>query len=436
MTKKRKVRLLADGSIWHRALYCIIGFGVFAAWSVYVPLDEGFSAQGAIVVQDEKKVVQHFEGGIVETIAVREGDVVQEGQVLMVLSQTATGAARDQRLNALAMLEASVARLTALRAGLDAPDFTSVLAIGLDEDLVASVIEEQSNLFQEQRRAHAAELAILEAREQGALATASSRAQQAEASRRALDSVNEQLVSGREMLERRMVRLDQVQALEQSSARIESELAGFLNQKIEAEALAQDLRGQIEQANIKYSQDVAASLVDVRAKLNDEREALAASEDVVTRSTITAPQSGQVINLAFNTPGGVVRAGETIMEIVPEDGRMVASVRVRPNDRASVFSGQAAKLQLVAYRSWRVPKLDGVVELVSADLKTDPHNGATYYEARISIPENQLERVDGEVQIIPGMPVQVFMFSGASRTLSSYLMEPVAESFFKGAHTQ
>ncbi|MEO1406027.1 MAG: HlyD family efflux transporter periplasmic adaptor subunit [Pseudomonadota bacterium] len=138
-----------------------------------------------------------------------------------------------------------------------------------------------------------------------------------------------------------------------------------------------------------------------------------------------------MLNLAFSTEGGVVRPGEAILEIVPEIEAVTASVRIRPNDRASVFEGQTVRTQISAYKSWLNPSLDGEIVTVSADLKTDVVTGTNYYEARVRIPDASLEG-ETDLDIIPGMPVDVFIFSGKSRTLADYLFEPIASSITKG----
>ena len=92
------------------------------------------------------------------------------------------------------------------------------------------------------------------------------------------------------------------------------------------------------------------------------------------------------------------------------------------------------RTRLAAYKSWTTPRLDGEVVSVSADLKTDPVTGASYYEVRIRIPGDEAARL-GELDVIPGMPVEVFIFSGSSRTTLDYFFEPISESLFRGART-
>ena len=119
------------------------------------------------------------------------------------------------------------------------------------------------------------------------------------------------------------------------------------------------------------------------------------------------------------------------MEIIPKAGAIRALVRIKPSNRASVFEGQTVRTQISAYKGWQAPRLDGRVIGVSADLKTDPATSAVYYEARVLIPAEELTRVS-DIDIIPGMPVDVFIYSGRDRTMFDYLFEPLGESVLRG----
>ncbi len=170
----------------------------------------------------------------------------------------------------------------------------------------------------------------------------------------------------------------------------------------------------------------------MRTQLQQAEERLSSAQDILNRSVIVAPVAGEILNLRFTTRGGVVRPGEAILEIVPQVGEITASVRIRPNERAAVYQGQAVRTRVTAFKSWLTPQLDGEVVSVSADLKTDQETGAPYYEVRVTIPASELIKL-GVREIIPGMPVEVFIYSGSSRTTLDYLFEPISESLFRGA---
>ena len=194
---------------------------------------------------------------------------------------------------------------------------------------------------------------------------------------------------------------------------------------------ARSLVTQIAQVQAQFREAISTELRDSTARLQAAEESLSAAQDVLNRAIIKAPVGGEVLNLSSNTKGGVVAPGDTILEIVPNGVSIVASVQIKPTEPAQVFEGLNVRTQLSAYRSWKSPSLDGTIQDVSADLKRDPVSGAAFYEARVQIELPNDGSASG-LEITPGMPVDVFIFSGKSRTTLDYLMEPIAASIFKG----
>lgn len=426
-----KFHPLKDAGVLTCAAICLAGFGGFSAWAGLTPLDEGVTAGGAIVVEDRRQVVQHLEGGIVTDISVAEGDIVKRGQTLLVLSNASSGSERDQLLSQLGNLEAAIARLTALREGHDQIDFARVTALGLSPAIATEIETKENDLFAQARSGLEAELSILVARKASALGTAEARGKQIQSAQRGLEATMRQLISAKEQLEKRMVRVDQVETLERSVADMESELARLESERLEASASASDYNAQAEKKRIEWRQKVAEDLVAANAELTRTGQALGAAEDVLARTMITAPMDGEVMNLAVSTVGGVVRPGDTIMEVIPTSSGLVATVRIPPTERAAVKVGQSVRTQLVAYKGWQVPRLTGKITGLSADLKVDTATNTPFYEARILIPSEETAKL-GEATSSPGMPIQVFIFSGARRTLFEQIGEPIFESWFRG----
>ncbi|MFS2316931.1 HlyD family type I secretion periplasmic adaptor subunit [Maricaulis sp. D1M11] len=426
---------IADRFIRFNALICAVGLGGFLAWAGLAPLAEGVPAGGQIVVENDRQVIQHLEGGIIRELRVRDGDFVQAGQTLLVLEETASLAARDQVLQEIAGLEASLQRLDALRAGLDEPDFSVLDAMALNADSRAEIEIRQRDLFEQQKQSFEADLAVLTARRDGAQSAQVHRRQQIQVTRRGLETAREQLELIAARQQRQMARLDELRAMERDVAAMEADISRLEREAQEAATLELDLGGQIEQTHAAFRTEISAESLEVRTQLEQAEERLTAAQDVLTRSEILAPQGGEILNLQFSTRGGVVRPGETILEIVPDLGETTAVVRIRPSDRAAVFEGQSVRTRLSAYKSWMTPRLDGVVSQVSADLKTDQLTGESYYEVRVTIPLEEMTKVE-HLDVIPGMPLEVFIFSGRSRTLMDYVIEPIGESLFRGTRTR
>ena len=431
---KSKTFLLKDGAIRLAAAACIFGLGGFIAWGSVAPLEEGVAASGQVIVESERQVIQHLEGGIISEIKIREGEWVEKGDVLVVLKDTVSLAGRDQVVQEYAALASSTARLQSLLDGDASVDFSALEGLELGEQERADIISRETSLFNQQRQALRADIAVLESRRSATLKTQDSRANQARIVGRSLQAAQNELALMQDMQARQLVRLDQVSQAERLVATLEGDIAGLEAEASDAKSGQLDLEAQIRQANAGFAQDISSSFLETRAALLTAEERLRAAQDVLDRSVIVAPVSGEVLNMEFATLGGVVRPGETLMEIVPNIGEVTASVRIRPTDRATVFEGQTVRTQFSSFSSWSTPSLDGEVIDVSADLKTDPATSAVYYEARILVPAAQMQRIE-DAEIIPGMPVDVFIYSGRSRTMFDYLLEPLRESAFRGLRT-
>jgi HlyD family type I secretion membrane fusion protein len=416
------------------AVACFLGLGGFIAWGSFAPLEEGVVASGQVIVESDRKVIQHLEGGIISEINVREGQWVEQGETLVVLENIVSLAGRDQVVQEYAALAASTARLQSLLDADTQPDFSALDALELGAQERDDIVARERSLFAQQRQALAADIAVFSSRKQAAIDVQAARGEQAEIVGRSLSAARNELALMRDMQARQLARIDQVSQAERLVAGFEADIARLQAEASQAAANQLDLQAQINQARAQFSQDISASFLDTRAALLTAEESLRAAQNILDRSVITAPVSGEVLNMEFATIGGVVRPGETMMEIVPNLGEITASVRVRASDRATVYEGQTVRTQFSAFSSWSTPSLDGEVVDVSADLKTDPSTSATYYEARILVPAEQMELIEGN-EIIPGMPVDVFIYSGRSRTMFDYLLEPLRESAFRGLRT-
>jgi HlyD family type I secretion membrane fusion protein len=423
--------ILADRVIKGALLTCTIGLGGFGLWAGFAPLEEGLAARGTIVVENDRQVIQHLEGGIIEKAHVREGQRVKAGDVLITLRETASLASRDQLRTQIAALAAREARIEAELESRAEPDFAALYALDLKAGSIDALIAEELNLFEAERGALATQTRLLIERAAAARQTAFQKEDEISSTRQALDIARKELARFEQLLDRQMVRRDRVTEYQRETARLSGELARLGAERDTARANAADAERQAQQLQAERRQQASIDLRDARAERLAALESLNNAQDVLERAVIVAPADGEVLNLEFNTPGAVVPSGQTIMEIVPGNDGIVAAVRIRPSDRASLFEGQKVRTQLAAYQGWEAPRLAGVVRGVSADLKTDAATGEDYYEARIALTMGEGAKAAG-VEAIPGMPVDAFIFAGRSRTLLDYLFAPIFESMFRG----
>jgi len=432
MTVTKRGNPRQDSVVRRMGFVCLIGFGGFAAWAAIAPLEEGIAATGKIIIEDNRQEVQHFEGGIVEEIRVREGAYVNAGDTLLVLKTTASRSNRDQIVQEYASLTASAERLKALRAGQSiVPSFELLDGLELGSAERDDIVQRETALFRQELQTLAADVAVLRARIGTARQVRMSKTSEIEISERALESAKSERDVVAAMVEERLARRDRLTEADRLVASLEGDISRMSGDVADARSNEVDLQAQIEQARARMRQRWATEDLAINAELQTAEERLESAQDVLDRSVIVAPVSGEVLNLTATTIGGVVRSGDTLMEIVPSLTEITAAVQVLPQDRPSVYDGLLVRTQLSSYKGWQAPRLNGEVVGISADLKIDPVTGQSYYEARILIPQSEIARVEN-ANILPGMPVDTFIYSGKSRTLLEYLMEPLSDSLFRG----
>lgn len=420
-----------DKLVRRMALMCLIGFGGFMIWAAIAPLEEGVASGGQIIVEENRQVVQHLEGGLIKEIRTKEGEFAKKGDVIIVLEQTHALASRDQIVQENAAAAATVARLTAIRDNDVTPNFSRLDELDLGQAEKQKIIRRETELFLRQNKSLQSDIAVFEARIKSARLTMKSRASQVAITQTALDAAQAELDLIRDIFAQQLARKDQVTSSERLVASLQGDKARLASESLAAESSIQELQARIEQTRSDFSRSIATDHLQANALLLGAEEQLRSAQDILNRSEITAPVSGEVLNMAFSTVGAVVQSGEVIMEIVPSIDRVTASVKIAATDRSSVHEGQIVRTQLSSYKGWQAPRLEGTITDISADLKLDPVTSVSYYEARVSVPPEEIARTNN-IEITPGMPVDVFIYSGKSRTLLDYLFQPLRESMFRG----
>lgn len=183
-----------------------------------------------------------------------------------------------------------------------------------------------------------------------------------------------------------------------------------------------DLQKQLNEAEGKLG-ELTANL----ASLKSEYEA---NQDILAKAIIRAPTAGYVMDLKHQTIGGVIAPASEIMFIVPKDDQLIAEVKVKPADIDLLNPQMTAMVQLTAYKSKLMPKLEGKLINISADAFKNEVNHEIYFKARIAIPETELQKLKADIKLTPGMPVTAFIITG-SRTMLQYLLSPISDSAYK-----
>lgn len=410
----------------HVAL-CVVAL-IFGIWGMYAPLSSAAIAPGLLKVDGGgRKTIQHLEGGIVQRILVKSGDLVKRGQPLVVLDGT-QAVARDSSLQQqYDALVAQDARLTAERFGHATIAYPAALLARAREPAVRAVLDASNALFTARRNALAAQLAVLEQR------MAQSRAE--------ITGYGAQLASTGDQRASLTAEAAGVTALVNEGLERKSRLLGLQRQIAGADGQQGQLRSSIVRANDSVDEvrsqmgflrrqqvnEAAAQQRDVETQIADMEEKLNVSHDINQRREVVAPTSGRVMNLRMITPRGVLGPGQPILDIVPDNAPIVVVARVRPNDMDVVHQGLAAEVRLTSYKARILPLLRGRVITVSPDAVSDEATHSMYYEVEVALDAKQLEHFKS-VQLISGMPAEVFIKLG-DRSLYQYLTQPLFDSF-------
>jgi HlyD family secretion protein len=399
--------------------------GGLGGWAASTELSGAVIAMGQLVVDSNVKQVQHPFGGVVAELNVRDGMRINQGDVLVSLDGTETRANLAIVSKALDELYARQARGTALRDSAASIDFPDELMTRIDDPGVAAVVEGETRLFNTlvaagngQKAQLAEQVAQLEEQVRGMQ-------KQLDAKAKEIDWNAQELVGIRKLWEKELVDFGRVTTAERDAARLEGEHGMLLSSIAEAKGKIAEIEIRILQVDEEMRTEVGKELAEVRSKIAELVEKKVAAEDQLQRLDIRAPQSGVVHELAIHTVGGVIRPGDTIMAIVPDSDALTAEVKVQPHDIDQLHVGQPAVLRFLTFNQQTTPELNAEVSVVSADVTTDQKSGATYYTARVKVPEHEIARL-GDSKLMAGMPVEVFVQTNP-RTVISYLVRPLAD---------
>ena len=402
-------------------------FGGLAYWSWSAPIAGATIAQGAISPEGYRRTVQHLEGGIVQTIEVRDGDLVRQGTPLIVLSDLQPRAIHEQLLSQDHNLRAQEARLIMEQRGAERWD-PSADTPDLIDGVPETIVEAQQLVF-DLRRSHLDEQQrILGQRIDQLHSQIAGLENQIAAQDDQLGLIAQEVESVQTLLDQGLERMPRLLGLQRQAAEIAGDRA--VNEASIATAALRIGETELELINLETEtlQEVGDQLVAIQAERATIEEQLIASSDVLNRTVITAPITGTVVGLQFHTTGGVVRPGEPLLDIVPLEEDLLIEAQVAITDIDTVEFGQPARIVLSAYPQRNLTPLEGEVVALSADaLPAEQQNQPPFYAARIRVLPEELASLPEEIELRPGMPVEVFITTD-ERTVVDYLISPLMET--------
>jgi len=387
-------------------------------WAATSSIDEVTRGQGRIIPSGQVQIVQNLEGGIVGEILVREGEIVQPGDVLLRIDDTNFASTFRENVVRRDSLIARIARLQGEADGKE-PVYPANLppthpAVAPEIDLYRARRTELQSTIDILRRQ-------MEQRQQEILELTSRTAKLQES----LTLAREELGIIRPMVDRGVSsRVELIRVQRQVTDLERDQEAARLAMPRAQSALA-ETRRRIEERQATFQSAAQNELTDARMRLNALNESIGAVADRVRRTEVRAPVKGTVKQLKVNTVGGVIQPGMDLVEIVPLEESLLVEASIRPQDIAFLRPGQDAKVKITAYDFSLYGMLDGKLEHISADTIADPQaQGQSFFQIRVRTARSSLGSPDKPLPIIPGMMAEVDILTG-KRTVLDYFLKPV-----------
>jgi adhesin transport system membrane fusion protein len=410
-----KPRAASNLLLWGVAAFVV----VFFVWASFTTLERVVSGIGRVIPSSQLQVVSNLEGGVVENILVKTGDMVRPGQELVRLDPTQTGSELGSGEASLFSLRLRIARLEAEVGGRTpafggAPDGGAAEQVRAEQALhSARLAELADSLNAGQSRVTQAERAVNEARSayQARLTAYEGRQSEVNTLRRLVDRGIEP-------------RMSLTQA-ESAAAVARSEAAAASSSIARAQASVAEARSSLSQLRQTWRAQAATQLTEARTELASRRTSLPALTERVERTSVRSPLAGRINRVLVTTRGAAVQPGQPLVEIVPSEENLLIEARVRPEDIGSVRIGQQARVGITAYDPSVYGKLEGEVVSMSPDAVLDEQTGETFYQVLIRTSSRALATPQGQsLPIGAGMVADVSL-RGDDRTILEYLLTPI-----------
>jgi len=385
-------------------------------------------AQGMLVAENGNAPVQHPSGGTVNALLVREGDAVVAGQVLLRLDDTVERTRVHTIAVALLRYKALMIRLEAEQAGLAPPDF-SVLTrpVAMNNREFLDCVEAERQQFELREGAKAGQLDLLSEQMTQIEDQLAGQSAQLDALVIERGQLEVEATRLRGLFEASLVSHSRLYDTELSLTRVRG-LEGSLRAEMAAN------RSRLTELDLSATQLERDRRVELGNQLADTQRGIAElsynldiASNALTLTTVVAPRSGIVHELAIKSKGTVIRPAEVLMNIVEADARLLGRVPIRPSDVDQVYPGQPVSIQFSAFDRGTTPAVAGTLKSVSADLEEDPRQGSPFYAVTVTTETETPSTVEG-MRLLPGMPIEVFIKT-SDRTLLSYLTKQIADQF-------
>ena len=405
-------------------LVVILTFIGFGGWATLAPVDGAAVAVGEVIVSTQNRVIQHLEGGVVDRIYVDDGDRVQQGDILVELSDVIARSELEIIQSQLLEILGEEARLLAERADKPSIQFPERLTSQSEKPAFAAILEGQQSLFESRRDGLQARLDILN---QGIDALNQQIQGQQAVSRNLsgrIASYEQEVAGWQELYDRQLADRTRINEMERELLRLKADKDSTKSEIGRLRSEISSTRSELLVTKEEFMEKMTTRLREVQQKKADLMARETSLQDTLSRLVIKAPVTGTVVGNKVYTEGGVVKPGDTLMQVVPFNLQLAIKARVAPTEIDRISPGQKADVRLSAFNFQEAHVIESEVVTISADTFEDENTGESYYEVRLRLTEQGTTTMaEQEMFLVPGMPAEV-MISTGERTVLKYLLDP------------
>ncbi|KIP67923.1 MULTISPECIES: HlyD family type I secretion periplasmic adaptor subunit [Vibrio] len=419
---KPDAELHLKGPIFLAILTLTLFLGGLGYWAATAKLESAAIAYGDLSVLSKRQEIQHLEGGIIDKLYVQEGDLVEKGQLLIQLSERQATAKLDALGGQYIHTLAKENRLNAELDELPDINWSQDLETIQSTDVVTEAKSVQNKIFEARKRFFDSKLSIINQSISGANLELENLKQTKVIERERLKFIEEEITSNQALVQKGFSGKSALLQLKRLAAEVRSTLSQLDRQSLTVSKRLDENQAKIEELRLERLNEIVEELRNTKTEMVTIREEYRSAKDVVARTAIVAPISGRVVNMQVFTEKGVIGSGETLLELVPQDDKLLVEARVSPQDIDLITPGQHAQIRLTALNARTLAPLDGTVLTISAD-KLSEQNEDDFYLARIALSQEDVTKH----RLTSGMNAEVLILS-EPRTPLSYLVKPLTES--------
>ncbi len=404
----------------------VVGFGGFLLWAAIAPLDQGVPSQATVTIDKKRKPVQTLSGGLVEEVLVREGQMVQKGQVVAKLNSAMSTVNFEANKQRYMGFSATQSRLLAEQNGADSVSFEKDVMQSKDP-LVKQQVETQRTLFAARKAALQSDTNAIRQSIEGQLSFITGLKGQMVSNQQQLELFQKELKAVRELASEGYAPQTRIMELERQVAAAEGRGKDLVSSIARSQSAIGESEQRIAQRQQEYRKEVDNLLAQIRMEYQSNLERYKASSEELERTQVKAPVDGQVVGLQIQVVGAVLQPAQKLMDIVPQDERLVLEAKIQPNYIDKIKEGQFVDVRFSTFANTPQLVAQGRLESISRDTLAEaqmaPGSSPNYYLARVELTEEGIRTLQGRV-LQPGMQAEVMIKTG-ERSFLKYLLHPL-----------